>query len=291
MNGAKALVGVSGALNIAGPGAPVTDSVVLARLDIERLSSDGSVSTETITHDYRYTPSQTGETVRVDFNLFTNAEQSGFYRFTLKFQIDVTTDFTTPILVELFGAVLNTAEYTTVGSAWYENTQYTGTVDRLSSKMWPMGVSSLFSFRGNVLQNAGSISALNVSDTDRPMFYQATSTTQAALSQVVPACRQYNDGAGGSILKGLWSYASPSSWFATMIPTTDSRLVAAATAPCLSYWPATNQSPGALNVLYFSPQGQGENPTMMLRVTTTVTALMALKTQVLTPCDLRPFIS
>lgn len=283
-----AIIGCQGIAEVQGAGGEATALTFRVIFSVERLGSDGSIDgEETITQRVVPNPGPNG-TATIDFNAYLNVDQSGFYRTSVAYELEFDNPWGGNISVRVHDINVNVAEYTQIGTAFVENTQYTGTVDRLSSKIWPIGVSTLFSFRGLPLLNAGSINAVNLSDSDRPMFYQATSLGYSAASALVPASRAYNEGSGGAITKGLWSYAQPASWFSAMIPTVDSHLATAQQAPCLSYWPATNQSPGAMNYIMISPQGSTETTPLIMRWTTTTTAIMALKTQVITPCDLSP---
>lgn len=257
------------------------------QIQATRISSDGSE--EKVSRSFNITFVQTSLSTVIPIFCDLEVGNSGFYKLSYFFTIARSggVPASDDSVATWQDMIVEVDEHTELGTAWYENRQWTGLADRVGAKMWPIGVSSVFSFRGNVLQNAGSINALNVSDIQCPMWYQVASRGQSELSSAVTPHCQYGGGSGGPIQKGLWAYARPGVWWKDWIPITDSRFASSSAAPTLSYWVNTNAGPTSLNVLYFFPTSAADVPSLPLRISTYTTTVYTLRTQFISPCAIR----
>lgn len=251
----------------------------------ERLSSDGTFTSLSGHTSTSFTITALNVTLPA-INTTLSLSNSGFYRFTAIARLY--TQGGTPVAMRstvLSGMSISQLEYCELGTAFFKNTQFTSASGSLGFKHYPMGVGLLASFRANYVNNAGSILAVNTSDVNCPMFYEATSLGSADISSRVATSKQYRAGSGGRIQDGLWAFVSPCTWFDRMLPIADSRL-ASETAPVLAYWPATANAPSGTNLIFISPNASSSvdvESQLIMRLTVNTTGFYNIKTQFITP--------
>lgn len=142
----------------------------------------------------------------------------------------------------------------------------------IADRYWLNGTSLLVSNENPTLQVAGRIRAIDFNATHHSNWFEATMLGGSEPFSRIPTDSQWNAGAGGPLIDGMYTWAKPTVYPTNFLMTSfDYNRTPNSTwpshSPVLSYWPRDAAGFNGLSVTYISPSVSSGTTHCVLRLT------------------------